>query len=65
MSLLETVQEKLKRGGMDGEIPKSVKNIIEFAERHGADVKVEVVVPRPRDPILYINGKPVVAWIKL
>jgi len=50
---------------MDGEIPKSVKDIIEFAERHGADVKVEVVVPRPRDPILYINGKPVVAWIKL
>ena len=65
MSLLETVQKKLKKEGMDGEIPKSVKDIIEFAERHGADVKVEVVVPTPRDPILYINGKPVVAWIKL
>jgi len=65
MSLLEVVQKKLKKEGMDGDVPKTVKSIIEFAERHGADVKVEVVVPRPRDPILYINGKPVVAWIKL
>jgi len=65
MSLLEAVQEKLKKGGMDGEIPKTVKNIIEFAERHGADIDIRVEVPRPRDPVLYINGKPVVAWIKL
>jgi len=65
MSLLETVQEKLKEKGMDGEVPRSIRSIIEFAERHGADVKVEVEVPRPRDPVLIINGRVVASWIKL
>ena len=64
MSLLEAVQEKLRKEGIN-DIPRTVKNIIEFAERHGADIDIRVEVPRPRDPILYINGKPVVAWIKL
>jgi ribosomal protein S10 len=64
MSLLETVQQKLKKKGIT-ELPKSIKNIIEFAERHGADVKVEVEVPRPRDPVLLINGRVAASWIKL
>jgi len=65
MSFVEVVEKKLKEKGVDAGIPKTVKSIIEFAERHGADVKVEVEVPRPRDPILIINGKVVASWIKL
>jgi hypothetical protein len=64
MSLLEAVEQKLKEKGIT-EIPKSIKSIIEFAEKHGADVKVEVEIPRPRDPVLIINGRVVASWIKL
>jgi hypothetical protein len=64
MSLVEVVEQKLREKGIT-EIPKSIRSIIEFAEKHGADVKVEVEVPRPRDPVLIINGRVVASWIKL
>jgi hypothetical protein len=64
MSLVEVVEQKLREKGIT-EIPKSIRGIIEFAEKHGADVKVEVEVPRPRDPVLIINGRVVASWIKL
>jgi hypothetical protein len=63
MSLVEVVEQKLREKGIT-EIPKTVRSIIEFAEKQ-ADVKVEVEVPRPRDPVLIINGRVVASWIKL
>jgi hypothetical protein len=63
MSLVEVVEKKLREKGIT-EIPKTVRSIIEFAEKQ-ADVKVEVEVPRPRDPVLIINGRVVASWIKL
>jgi len=65
MSLLEVVEQKLKEKGVDAGIPKTVKGIIEFAEKHGANIDIQVEVPRPRDPVLIINGKVVASWIKL
>ena len=64
MSLVEVVEQKLKEKGVT-EIPKTIRSIIEFAERHGANIDIQVEVPRPRDPVLIVNGKVVASWIKL
>ena len=64
MSLVEVVEQKLREKGIT-EIPKTIKSVIEFAERHGANIDIQVEVPRPRDPVLIINGRVVASWIKL
>ncbi len=66
MSLAETVIEKVE-GRIRESIPKTVKNIIEFAIKHGvSSSEIDVVKPtRARDPILCVKGRPVASWIKI
>jgi hypothetical protein len=65
MSLVEVVEKKLKEKGVDAGIPKTVKSIVEFAERHRANIDIQIEVPRPKDPVLIINGKVVASWISI
>ena len=58
VGLLEKVRRELGE-----EPPKTVRGIVELAERRG--LRVRVVKPSPRDPLLYVDGGLVAAWLRL
>ena len=59
VSVLEEVRERV------GEPPATIKAIIELAERQGRRVRVEYPRRARRDPLLYVDGKLVAAWLPL
>jgi len=65
MSLAETVIKRVEER-IEESVPKTVKDLIEFAVKHGvATDEIDIVKPTTRDPILYVKKKPVASWIKI
>jgi len=65
MSLAEAIIERVE-GRIRESAPKTVKDIVEFAVKHGVSTsEIDVVEPTTRDPILYVKGKSVASWIKM
>jgi len=58
------LEEGIERraSGLEG-APRTVIEIAEAALRHG--VSVSVVRPAPRDPVLYVGGRAVAAWLQI
>lgn len=65
MSQIVVVEERVDKGMEEG-VSKTVKNMIREIVDSGVDISnIRIQRPRPRDPILYVNGRPVLAWVRL